>query len=196
MQLNIDVSTFKIHLLAVMLYFAWYLLFHNIQLPLVLSTQLSFLPCCPIALEPGDGNCDLSRQTSLYFTSATQQTRPKIAQLYAMCSMKHRLREEGNFTAQQNVDSTVHTGKALSAHSGHRLPWTQPNSAFANKEQEVPNATLWQSRESLFKKYLESVGSTFKLETLGCITAGVSTCLHHTSLRPSFEWQLDKEGML
>lgn len=41
MQLNIDVSTFKIHLLAVILYFAWYLLFHSIQLPLVLPTQLS-----------------------------------------------------------------------------------------------------------------------------------------------------------
>lgn len=41
MQLKIDVSTFKIHLLAVILYFVWYLLFHSIQLPLVLLTHLS-----------------------------------------------------------------------------------------------------------------------------------------------------------
>ena len=39
---------------------------------------------------------------------------------------KQRLGEEGNFTAQRNTDSTFHMGKALSAHAGHRLPWTQP----------------------------------------------------------------------
>lgn len=111
MQLNIDVSTFKIHLLAVMLYFAWYLLFHSIQLPLVLPTQLSS-PHPHSAWAWGWKSWITRAKLALFSEgriSDAAKADPKYHRKQLCAKMKHRLEEEGNFIAQPNAE--FHTGK-------------------------------------------------------------------------------------